>query len=113
MFKVIIMQRAGNDMREIRDYITDEIQNPDAAKRRISLIQSKIESLKENPARFPFVRDSFLASKGFRMMAVKTHNIFYIVREKEKIVSIIRILYERRDWMRMLKTNDTEEKERQ
>jgi len=102
-YKIRIMKPAQNDMREIYRYIADDLQNPSAAFNRISLIDEKILSLKENPARIALVRDRFLASKGFRMIVVKSHLVFFVLREESKTVSVMRILYGRRDWLRMLK----------
>lgn len=60
-----------NDVREAYWYIAEELGNPTAAERRISLIDAAIQSLKENPSRHSLVRDDFLASKGFRMRILK------------------------------------------
>jgi plasmid stabilization system protein ParE len=94
-------------MREIYRYIAEELHNPVAAERRITQIESAIRSLRENPARHPLVRDEYLASKGYRLVVVKNHIVFYIVREKQRVVSIMRVMYGRRDWMRLLRI-DTE-----
>ncbi|MCL2637217.1 MAG: type II toxin-antitoxin system RelE/ParE family toxin [Oscillospiraceae bacterium] len=104
-YKVRIMSRAKSDICDIRQYITDEYKNPQAARRRVLLIQNKIKSLEENPARFPLVRDDLLASNGFRMIVVETQNVFYAIREKENAVSVMRVLHGRRDWVRILKTD--------
>jgi toxin ParE1/3/4 len=103
------MASAQNDMREIYRYIADELQNPDAAAKRISLIQNHIALLKENPACCPLVRDDYLAAKGFRLLQIKTHAVFYIIRENERAVSIMRVLLGRRDWMRLLKNETFDE----
>ena len=103
-YKIRIMKPAQEDMREIYRYIADTLDNPIAAQRRLSLIDEAIRSLKENPGRFPLVRDDYLALKGFRMIVVKNHLVFFIVREKEKAVSVMRVMYGRRDWMRLLRT---------
>jgi len=102
-YKVQITKPAQSDMREIYKYIANDLQNQNAAVRRISLIDEKIQSLKNNPTRFPLLRDDFLASKGFRMVVVKTHLIFFAIREEAKSVSVMRVLYGRRDWLRILK----------
>ena len=102
IYKVRITDPAQNEMREVFRYIAEDLQNPVAAVRRISQIDEKIQSLKNNPARFPLVRDDYLASKGLRMIVVKSHLVFFIIHEKEHIVSIMRILYVRRDWLRIL-----------
>ena len=105
-YKVRIIKSAQNDMLEVYRYIANDLQNPTAATNRITLIDEKIQSLKENPSRLPPVRDSYLASKGFRLILVKSHLIFYIIREEIKTVSIMRVLYARRDWARILKASD-------
>jgi len=103
IYRVRAMQSAQADMREIHRYISEDLQNPDAAVRRIKLLEESIRSLKSMPARFPLVLDNYLASKGFRVMVIKTHLVFYVIREDAQAVSVIRILYIRRDWARLLK----------
>jgi len=97
------MRPAQNEIREVYRYIADDLQNPIAAKNRVTLIDEKIQSLKENPARFPLVQDGYLASKGFRIIIAKNHLIFFVIREESKSVSVMRVLYARRDWLHILK----------
>ena len=103
IYKIRIMKPAQAEMRETYRYIAEELNNPTAAERRLALIDDAIQSLKENPGRIALVRDDYLASKGYRMLVVKNHLVFFIVRENEKAVSVMRVLYGRRDWMRLLK----------
>jgi len=102
MYKLRIMRAAQNEIRMIYRYIADDLQNPTAAAGRIALIDEKIQSLKQNPARFPLVRNDYLASKGFRIIVVENHLIFFIIREEARVVSVMRVLYARRDWLRIL-----------
>ena len=55
--------------------------------------------------------DDYLASKGFRIVVVKNHIVFFVIREEllngPKRVLVMRVLYCRRDWARILKC-DTE-----
>ena len=102
-YTIRIMEPAQKEIRETYRYIADELNNPIAADRCILLIDGAIRSLKEHPGRFPLVRDDYLASKGYRMIVVKHHLVFFIVRENVKAVSVMRVLYGRRDWMRLLK----------
>ena len=103
IYNVKIMDSAKAEMREIYWHIAEVLKNPIAAERRISLIETSIKSLKENPVRYPLVKDDYLASKGYRLIVVKNHLVFFTVREKEQAVSVMRVLYGRRDWMRILK----------
>ena len=103
IYKIRIMTPAQVEMRKTYRYIAEDLQNPAAAARRVSLIDDAIQSLKKNPTRYPLVRDDYLASKGYRLVVAKNHLVFFIVREKERVVSIMRVLYGRRDWVRLLK----------
>jgi len=105
-YNVRIMETAQEDFYGIYRYINDELKSPDAAKRRIKVIEEAVRSLSEMPFRVSLVADGYLASKGFRMLAVKTHLVFFIIREETRSVSVVRVLYNRRDWARILKIND-------
>gem|GEM_PF-39359 len=105
-YKIIIAPSAKSDMREIHRYIKNNLQNTTAADRRMSLIQTKINSLKENPCRYALVLDEYLALKGIRSVAAKNHTVFYRVCEKRKpTVFIVRALYSHRDWATILKAD--------
>jgi toxin ParE1/3/4 len=103
------VKAAQIEIREIYRYIAEELRNPVAASRRVALIDKAIGSLQKNPDRFPLVRDDYLASKGYRMIVVKNHLVFFIVRTEESAVSVMRVLYWRRDWLHLLRV-DAEEK---
>ena len=105
-YTIRIMDAAKAEMRDIYHYIAKDLNNPAAAVRRIALIETAIHSLAESPASRALVRDAYLASKGYRMVVVKNHLVFYIVREEEQAVSVMRVLYGRRDWLRLLKADE-------
>jgi plasmid stabilization system protein ParE len=107
-YTIRIMKPAQIEMREIYRYIAEDLQNPVAASRRITLIDKAIQSLKKNPTRYPLVRDDYLASKGYRLIVVKNHIVFFIVRKELKAVSVMRVLYGRRDWMHLLRVEADE-----
>jgi plasmid stabilization system protein ParE len=108
IYKIRILKPAQLEIREIYRYIAEELNSPMAAAHHVALIDKAIVSLQEAPTRFPLVRDGYLALKGHRMIVVKNHLVFFIVREEESVVSVMRVLYGRRDWLHLLKA-DTEE----
>ena len=108
VYTIRIMKAAQTDIRETHKYIANDLQNPVAAVRRIKDIEESIRSLMKMPSRFPLVPDKYLASKGIRMIVVKNHIIFFAVRNEIKAISILRVLYARRDWMRILRINEQE-----
>jgi len=104
IYNVRVVKPAQTDIHDIHIYITYDLQNPTAAERRISLIDEKILSLETMPTRYPLVSDEYLASKGVRLVAAKTHLVFFVAREQPlKRVFVLRVLYCRRDWARILR----------
>jgi plasmid stabilization system protein ParE len=104
-YRVRIVKPARTDMREIHRYIAMDLQNPAAATKRINLIDTNIQSLKTMPTRFPLVQDAYLASKGYRMIVCESHLVFFIIEEATKKVFVMRVIYARRDWARMLRVD--------
>jgi len=106
---------AKRDIREVHRYIKDDLQSSAAAQRRLDLIHEKILGLETMPARYPLVPDEYLASKGIRVVAAKTHLVFFVIREHTqdelRRVFVLRVLYGRRDWARIL-TIDIEHPDR-
>ena len=47
--------------------------------------------------------DEYLTEKGLRFAIIKNYLMFFIVDEENKIVTVIRFLYRRRDWKNILK----------
>ncbi|HBG16880.1 MAG TPA: hypothetical protein DDW93_08890 [Firmicutes bacterium] len=41
-------------------------------------------------------------SIGYRKLIVKNYIVFFTINEKSKVVDVERILYARRDWLRIL-----------
>ena len=108
IFEIKITQPAQDDLRGIYKYISEDLQNHTAASNMISKIDKRIQSLKKSPERYPLVRDSYLASKGFRVTVVKNYLVFFIIRKVTKSVSVMRVLYGRRDWLRILSVDANE-----
>jgi toxin ParE1/3/4 len=106
-YDIRIVKPAQADMRETYRYISEKLCNKEAAGRLLAQIDKGIQSLKANPRRFPLVRDAYLASRGYRHMVVKNHLVFFIVREEKRAVSVMRVLYGRRDWANMLREQET------
>jgi plasmid stabilization system protein ParE len=104
-YRIRIVKPARADIREIRRYIAEDLSNPQAAAKRVNFIDARIQSLKTMPARFPLVQDPYLASKGFRIIVCKSHLVFFIIEEETRRIFIMRIIYARRDWVRMLRVD--------
>lgn len=101
-YKIEITQPAENDLREVKRYISNELMEPDTAKRVVAKIGEVIMGLSELPLRNALVADERLAFKGIRKIIIDNFIVFYIVDEENEIVTIIRILYNRRNWIDLL-----------
>mgnify|MGYP006304116059 CR=1 FL=1 len=101
-YDIEITKFAENDLLEIGKYISNELLEPDRALEVVDKIANAIFKLEEMPLRHSIVADDKLASQGIRKFITYNYIVFYIVNEKNKLVTIIRILYKRRDWVNIL-----------
>ncbi|WP_035287916.1 type II toxin-antitoxin system RelE/ParE family toxin [Clostridium sp. KNHs214] len=102
MYDIQITEPAEKNLYEIGAYISKELLEPETAKKVISKIAKGINPLEGIPLRNALVDDDRLAYKGIRKIMVDNYIVFYIVTEESKTVTIIRILYSRRDWINLL-----------
>lgn len=102
MYNVQITEPAEKDLYEIGMYISKELLEHETAKKVISKIAAGINSLENMPLRNAIVTDERLAYNGIRKIIVDNYIIFYVVNEEGKTVTIVRILYSRRDWLNLL-----------
>jgi len=77
-------------------------QEPSIAKKLIGRIKEAVMSLSEMPARHSLVADEKLAIQEIRKIMVDNYIVFYAVSEKNSTVTVVRILYGRRDWVILL-----------
>lgn len=101
-YNVVISEIAETDLREMVRYIALERMEPLNARHLLSRIREAILELEKMPYRYTLVRDERLASQGIRMMSVDNYIVFYIVSEMNDSVTVVRILYGRREWRQML-----------
>ncbi|MDI3478740.1 MAG: toxin ParE1/3/4 [Thermoanaerobacterium sp.] len=101
-YKVEITEPAEKDLYEIWRYIAKELLEPDIARKVVNKIGEAILKLEEMPLRNALVADERLAFQGIRKMTIDNYLVFYIVAEESKTVTIVRILYGRRDWINLL-----------
>lgn len=101
-YYIEITKPAEKDLHEIGRYIAIELLEPAIAKKVVGKIGDAILSLEELPLRNAMVTDERLALSGIRKIMVDNYIVFYIVTEEQKTVTVVRILYCRRDWVNLL-----------
>jgi plasmid stabilization system protein ParE len=89
-------------------YIADVLKAPIAANNLLDEIEKYENLLEDTPNIFSFVSDEYLRAKGIKYVMIKNYMMFYTINENEKTVDVIRFLYGRREWKRILELNNTE-----
>ena len=91
IWQIQYSKRALNDLETIYLYIREELKAPNSAIKTIKKIMEEIASLNEMPLRFPVYK------KEIRKLIVDNFIIFYLPKEKSLKVSILTILYSKRN----------------
>jgi plasmid stabilization system protein ParE len=101
-YRVDVSEPAENDLYDIVRYIASQFSAPVTALNMMELLEEAMAGLSEMPQRFPLVNDDRLSQMGYRKLAVKNYIVFFSIDEKNSVVDVERILYARRDWLRIL-----------
>jgi addiction module RelE/StbE family toxin len=102
MYQLEFLPIARQDMADIVRYISHELFNQAAAE---NLADEMIDAA-ERLADFPYINAIHQSirplKKEYRKLIVKNYIMFYWIDEKEKRVTIARVIYARRDYERLL-----------
>jgi toxin ParE1/3/4 len=96
-WKIAYSGKARQDLRSIYEYIANELCVPDTAAKQARRILQNIKSLSEMPLRYRLYVDEPWHSMGLRFFPVDNYLVFYLPKETDKIVYIVRIMYGGRD----------------
>jgi toxin ParE1/3/4 len=97
-----ITPKAYDDLEEIYGYIANNLSNESAADHLLDKIETSIMGLKYFPFSYSFVRDELLKAKGYRKLIVENYIVFYIVREDEQLVIVMRVLYSKQKYQDLI-----------
>lgn len=100
MHKLRINPIARADLLEIREYITNELGSPIAASNTVSKIINCYEKLKDYPLLGTDLSSKIGIETDHRCLIAGNYIVFYTV--DETYVSIYRVIYGRRDYMKIL-----------
>lgn len=101
-YQVLMTEPAADDLQSIAGYIADELCEMATAKKLIGKIKDAVMSLADMPSRYALMEDEHLAAQGIRKLIVENYIVFYVLSEKDETVTVVRILYGRRDWEYLL-----------
>ena len=100
MAAVQFSPQALNDLREIKRYIGVELENDIAAEDTLRRIVKRIRGLATFPNMGALLSSVVETEKDYRFLVCDNYLVFY--RCEEDTVFIIRVLYGRSDYMRIL-----------
>ena len=97
-YEVVITPSAQKDLNEIKSYLTNVLKTSSSSIFEKILEQVKI--LKAHPFTYSVHQDSLLKLIGYRVIPIGNYLMFYVV--KSNVVQIHRILYAKRNYLRLL-----------
>ena len=100
MAEVIVSRLARNDLVHIRDYIQNELSNPDAALRIMVQLKQAMESLQTMPERGKPLDAILAVHTQYRFLVCESYRIFYLYDAQQ--VEVVRVLHTLQDYMRAL-----------
>ena len=96
-WEVEFTDQARHDLRDILDYITYELQEPQIAVNLVRQITKEILSLNQMPMRYRLYDEEPWHSRGLRFFPVGNYLVFYKTDDETEIVYVVRIMYGGRD----------------
>ena len=94
-YLVNVTQFAENQLREIRNYIVNELQAPDSANRFLDYLEKEFHSLSQLPQRIVLVDEEPWHSEGIHKMVVKNFIVYFWINEENMIIHITGIVYKK------------------
>ena len=101
-WEVAFTDQSKRDLRDILDYITYELQEPQVAVKLVRQIMKEILSLNQMPMRYRLYEEEPWQSQGLHYFPVKNYLIFYYPDETKATVYVVRVIYGGRDISRQL-----------
>ena len=106
-WEVEFTDQARRDLRDILDYISYELQEPQVAVKLVRQNTKEILSLEQMPMRYRLYDEEPWKNQGLRCFPVKNYLIFYYPDETQNTVYAVRIIYGGRDISRQLSETET------
>jgi toxin ParE1/3/4 len=100
MHKLRINPLAYKDLLEIKEYVTVDLDNPDAATKLITRIINSYEKLRDFPMLGSELSSKINIATDFRFLVSGNHIIFYKV--DSEYVSIYRVLFAKREYLKII-----------
>lgn len=108
MNKIVLSYDAKNDLKEIKKYISKDLDNEIAANNTVSKITKSIRRLEAQPLIGAPLSSIIEFDTNYRFLVCGNYMVFY--RLENNVVLVSRIIYGRRDYMKILFKNEWQTK---
>ena len=102
-YNIHITNKGEQDIIESADYIEFTLLNRAAANSLLDAAEEEIGKLSFMPEKHQIIDDPVLKEWKIRMIPVKNYLAFYVIDESSHTVHIVRFLYGRRNWQKILR----------
>ena len=96
-YQVFTTEKAEEDLNSIADYLIYKLLAGETAMKQIGRIEQAVMSLEEMPERYHIYDKEPWKEKDLRVMCIDHYLVFYITDNDNKTVTVIRIMYGKRD----------------
>ena len=97
IFDIQISEQADKDLRGIYEYIAFELLSPENALGQLNRLETAINKLDHMPEKHHNYEREPWRGRGLRVFPVDNYLVFYIADTKNKVVTVIRVMYSGRD----------------
>lgn len=97
MYRLEFLPIARKDMVDAVSYITHKLKNPEAADRLANELIEMISRAALSPYINPIYTSNRKLKHEFRKIVVRNYLVFYWIDEENKLVTVSRIIYARRN----------------
>lgn len=97
IYQINYTDEALQDLRDIYQYLSEELKIPETAATQVKRIRNNVRSLNTFPDRCKSVDWEPWSKLGMRQLLVDNFIVFYFVENESKSVQIVRIFYGKRD----------------
>lgn len=92
-YVVRLTSRADKDLRDIVEYIAFDLKAPESAAGQLMRLEDAISKLDHMPERFRRLESKTWKKCEVRVLPVDNYLVFYSPDVKDKVVTVIRVLY--------------------
>ena len=101
-YTIKMTPKAADDLESIYRYISEELFAESSATNILERLEKEIMILREFPFSCNHVADEYLRNRGYRKLIVDNYIVFYLIEEEKNQVIIMRVLYGKQRYERLL-----------